>query len=106
VLVEVSHKTSITPPSVTRKRPASGERGVGLSRNLGVRSLIVAGIVAHKCTEIAVRGAATAATRRSSHPSCIIPSAASTQSLLVIRGYCRRTIPELLAAISTLTWLH
>ena len=75
-------------------------------RNLGVRSLIVTGIMTDQCVESAVRDAcdlgylATLVT-----DGCTTASAERhEQSLLGIRGYCRqRTTQELLPEISGLT---
>jgi ureidoacrylate peracid hydrolase len=74
--------------------------------NLGVRSLIISGIMTDQCVESAVRDACdlsylvTLAT-----DACTTDSAARhEQSLLGIRGYCRqRTTAELLAEIAVLT---
>jgi ureidoacrylate peracid hydrolase len=75
-------------------------------RNLGVRSLIVAGMMTDQCVESAVRDACdlgylvTLVT-----DACVTVSAERhEQSLLGIRGYCRqRTTDELLAEIAALT---
>jgi ureidoacrylate peracid hydrolase len=75
-------------------------------RNLGVRSLIVAGLMTDQCVESAVRDACdlgymvTLVT-----DACTTASAARhEQSLLGIRGYCRqRNTDALLAEIAALT---
>jgi ureidoacrylate peracid hydrolase len=75
-------------------------------RNLGVRSLIVAGMMTDQCVESAVRDACdlgylvTVVT-----DACVTDSAERhEQSLIGIRGYCRqRTTEQLLAEIVTLT---
>jgi ureidoacrylate peracid hydrolase len=75
-------------------------------RNLGVRSLIIAGIMTDQCVESAVRDACdlgylvTLAT-----DACTTKSAERhDQSLLGIRGYCRqRRMKELVAEIAALT---
>jgi ureidoacrylate peracid hydrolase len=75
-------------------------------RNLRVRSLIVAGMMTDQCVESAVRDACdlgylmTLVT-----DACITDSAERhEQSLIGIRGYCRRrTTDELLAEIAALT---
>ena len=75
-------------------------------RNLGVRSLIVAGMMTEQCVESAVRDACglgylvTVVT-----DACVTDSAERhEQSLIGIRGYCRqRTTEQLLAEIVTLT---
>jgi ureidoacrylate peracid hydrolase len=75
-------------------------------RNLGVRSLIVTGLVTDQCVESAVRDACdlgylvTLIT-----DACTTGSAERhTQSLIGIRGYCRqRTTDEVLAEIEALT---
>jgi ureidoacrylate peracid hydrolase len=71
-------------------------------RNLGVRSLIVTGIVTDQCVESAARDAcdlgylATLVT-----DGCTTASAERhEQSLLGIRGYCRQTTAELLTEIA------
>jgi ureidoacrylate peracid hydrolase len=74
-------------------------------RNLGVRSLIVAGMMTDQCVESAVRDACdlgylvTLLT-----DACVTDSAERhEQSLIGIRGYCRqRTTKELLAEIAAL----
>jgi ureidoacrylate peracid hydrolase len=75
-------------------------------RNLGVRSLIVAGMMTDQCVESAVRDACdlgylvTVAT-----DACTTDSAERhEQSLVGIRGYCRqRRTDELVAEIAALT---
>jgi ureidoacrylate peracid hydrolase len=75
-------------------------------RNLGVRSLIVAGIMTDQCVESAVRDACDLG-----YLVTLVTDACTTdsaerhhQSLLGIRGYCRqRTTEELVAEIKTLT---
>jgi ureidoacrylate peracid hydrolase len=75
-------------------------------RNLGVRSLIVAGIMTDQCVESAVRDACDVG-----YLVTLITDACTTssderhqQSLLGIRGYCRqRSTDELLAEIAALT---
>jgi ureidoacrylate peracid hydrolase len=75
-------------------------------RNLGVRSLIVAGMMTDQCVESAVRDACdlgylvTLVT-----DACVTDSAERhEQSLIGIRGYCRqRCADELLAEITALT---
>ncbi len=75
-------------------------------RNLGLRSLIIAGMMTDQCVESAVRDACDLGylvTLVSN--ACITESAERhEQSLLGIRGYCRqRTTDLLLAEIGTLT---
>jgi ureidoacrylate peracid hydrolase len=75
-------------------------------RNLGVRSLIVAGMMTDQCVESAVRDACDLG-----YLVTLVTDACTTesaerhdQSLLGIRGYCRqRTTDLLLAEIATLT---
>jgi ureidoacrylate peracid hydrolase len=75
-------------------------------RNLGIRSLIVAGLVTDQCVESAVRDACDLG-----YLVTLVTDACTTgtaerheQSLIGIRGYCRqRTTDELLAEIGTLT---
>jgi ureidoacrylate peracid hydrolase len=75
-------------------------------RNLGVRSLIVAGMMTDQCVESAVRDACDLG-----YLVTLVSDACTTesaerhdQSLLGIRGYCRqRTTDLLLAEIATLT---
>jgi ureidoacrylate peracid hydrolase len=74
--------------------------------NLGLRSLIIAGMMTDQCVESAVRDACDLGylvTLVSN--ACITESAERhEQSLLGIRGYCRqRTTDLLLAEIGTLT---
>ena len=77
-------------------------------RNLGVRSLIVAGMMTDQCVESAVRGACDLG-----YLVTLVSDACTTesaerheQSLLGIRGYCRqRRTEELLAEIAALTGL-
>ena len=72
-------------------------------RNLGVRSLIVAGVMTDQCVESAVRDACDLG-----YLVTLIPDACTTnsaerhqQSLLGIRGYCRqRCTNDLLAEIA------
>ena len=74
-------------------------------RNLGVRSLIVAGVMTDQCVESAVRDACDLG-----YLVTLIPDACTTnsaerhqQSLLGIRGYCRqRCTNDLLAEIAEL----
>ena len=78
-------------------------------RNLGMRSLIMAGMMTDQCVESAVRDACdlgylvTLVT-----DSCATDSAERhEQSLIGIRGYCRqRSTQELLAEIAVLTGPH
>ena len=75
-------------------------------RNLGVRSLIVAGLLTDQCVESAVRDACDLG-----YLVTLVSDACTTasaqrheQSLLGIRGYCRqRTTEELLTEIAGLT---
>jgi ureidoacrylate peracid hydrolase len=75
-------------------------------RNLGVRSLIVAGMMTDQCVESAVRDACDLG-----YLVTLVTDACTTdsakrheQSLIGIRGYCRqRTTDELLAEIASLT---
>ena len=75
-------------------------------RNLGVRSLIVAGMMTDQCVESAVRDACDLG-----YLVTLVTDACATssmerheQSLIAIRGYCRqRTTEQLLAEIVTLT---
>ena len=75
-------------------------------RNLGVRSLIVAGMMTDQCVESAVRDACDLG-----YLVTLVTDACTTdsderhqQSLLGIRGYCRqRSTEELLAEIAALT---
>ena len=75
-------------------------------RNLGVRSLIVAGMMTDQCVESAVRDACDLG-----YLVTLIPDACTTnsaerhqQSLLGIRGYCRQCrTDQLLAEIEALT---
>ena len=75
-------------------------------RNLGVRSLIVAGIMTDQCVESAVRDACDLG-----YLVTLVTDACTTdsaerheQSLIGIRGYCRqRRTEELLAEITALT---
>jgi ureidoacrylate peracid hydrolase len=75
-------------------------------RNLGVRSLIVAGIMTDQCVESAVRDACDLG-----YLVTLVSDACTTysaerhaQSLIGIRGYCRRrTTDELVAEIEALT---
>jgi ureidoacrylate peracid hydrolase len=74
-------------------------------RNLGVRSLIVAGMMTDQCVESAVRDACDLG-----YLVTLVTDACTTdsakrheQSLIGIRGYCRqRTTDELLAEIASL----
>ena len=75
-------------------------------RNLGVRSLIVAGMMTDQCVESAVRDA-----RDFGYLVTLVTDACTTdsaerheQSLIGIRGYCRqRTTAELLTEIAAFT---
>jgi ureidoacrylate peracid hydrolase len=75
-------------------------------RNLGVRSLIVAGMMTDQCVESAVRDACDL-----SYLVTLVTDACATssmerheQSLIAIRGYCRqRQTQELLPEIATVT---
>jgi len=75
-------------------------------RNLGVRSLIVAGMMTDQCVESAVRDACDLG-----YLVTLVSDACTTesaerheQSLLGIRGYCRQSTTDLLLAeIATLT---
>jgi ureidoacrylate peracid hydrolase len=75
-------------------------------RNLGVRSLIVAGVMADQCVESAVRDACDLG-----YLVTLVTDACTTktaerhkQSLIGIRGYCRqRTTEELVSEIEALT---
>ena len=75
-------------------------------RNLGVRSLMVAGVMADQCVESAVRGACDLG-----YLVTLVTDACTTktaerhkQSLIGIRGYCRqRTTEELVSEIEALT---
>jgi ureidoacrylate peracid hydrolase len=75
-------------------------------RNLGVRYLIVAGLVTDQCVESAVRDACDLG-----YLVTLVSDACTTysaerheQSLIGIRGYCRqRTTEEMMAEIATLT---
>ena len=75
-------------------------------RNLGVRSLIMAGMMTDQCVESAVRDACDLG-----YLVTLVTDACTTdsaerhqQSLIGIRGYCRqRTTEELLAEITALT---
>ena len=78
-------------------------------RNLGVRSLIVAGLLTDQCVESAVRDACDLG-----YLVTLVSDACTTasaerheQSLLGIRGYCRqRTTDTLLTEIAGLTQTH
>jgi ureidoacrylate peracid hydrolase len=75
-------------------------------RNLGVRSLIVTGIMTDQCVESAVRDACDLGYLVTlASDACTTDSAERhEQSLLGIRGYCRqRTTDLLLAEIATFT---
>jgi ureidoacrylate peracid hydrolase len=75
-------------------------------RNLGVRSLIIAGMMTDQCVESAVRDACDLG-----YLVTVVTDACTTgsaerheQSLLGIRGYCRqRTTKELLTEIAALS---
>jgi ureidoacrylate peracid hydrolase len=75
-------------------------------RNLGVRSLMVAGVMADQCVESAVRDACDLG-----YLVTLVTDACTTktaerhkQSLIGIRGYCRqRTTEELVSEIEALT---
>ena len=75
-------------------------------RNLGVRSLIMAGMMTDQCVESAVRDA-----RDFGYLVTLVTDACTTdsaerheQSLIGIRGYCRqRTTAELLTEIAAFT---
>ena len=75
-------------------------------RNLGIRSLIVAGIMTDQCVESAVRDACDLG-----YLVTLVTDACTTdsaerheQSLIGIRGYCRqRPTEEMLAEIAALT---
>ena len=77
-----------------------------LLRNLGVRSLIVTGIMTDQCVESAVRDACDLG-----YLVTLVTDACTTdsperhkQSLIGIRGYCRqRTTDDLLTEIAALT---
>jgi ureidoacrylate peracid hydrolase len=72
-------------------------------RNLGIRSLIIAGIMTDQCVESAVRDACDLG-----YPVTLVTDACTTssaerheQSLIGIRGYCRqRTTQELTAEVA------
>jgi ureidoacrylate peracid hydrolase len=78
-------------------------------RNLGVRSLIVAGLLTDQCVESAVRDACDLG-----YLVTLVSDACATasaerheQSLLGIRGYCRqRSTETLLTEIAGLTQTH
>jgi ureidoacrylate peracid hydrolase len=75
-------------------------------RNLGVRSLIIAGIMTDQCVESAVRDACDLGYFVSLVTDACTTNSAERheQSLIGIRGYCRqRTTGELLAEIAALT---
>ncbi|MBO0739601.1 MAG: cysteine hydrolase [Alphaproteobacteria bacterium] len=78
-------------------------------RNLGIRSLMIAGIMTDQCVESAVRDSCDLG-----YLVTLVTDACTTgsaerhrQSLLGIRGYCRqRTTEELLAEIAAVTNAH
>jgi ureidoacrylate peracid hydrolase len=78
-------------------------------RNLGVHSLIIAGVMTDQCVESAVRDACDLG-----YLVTLVTDACTTnsaerheQSLLGIRGYCRqRTTGELLAEIAAFSGSH
>ena len=75
-------------------------------RNLGVRSLIIAGIMTDQCVESAVRDACDLGYLVTVvADACITDSAeCHEQSLIRIRGYCRqRSTDELVAEVAALT---
>jgi ureidoacrylate peracid hydrolase len=75
-------------------------------RNLGVRSLVIAGIMTDQCVESAVRDACDLGYLVTLVTDACTTSSAERheQSLLGIRGYCRqRTTDALLAEIAALT---
>ena len=75
-------------------------------RNLGVRSLIITGLMTDQCVESAVRDACDLGYLVSLVTDACTTSSAErhNQSLLGIRGYCRqRTTDEVLAEIEVLT---
>jgi ureidoacrylate peracid hydrolase len=75
-------------------------------RNLGIRSLIVAGIMTDQCVESAVRDACDLGYLVTLVIDACTTSTAERheQSLIGIRGYCRqRTTDELLVELAALT---
>jgi ureidoacrylate peracid hydrolase len=78
-------------------------------RNLGVRSLIVAGLMTDQCVESAVRDACDLGYLVTLVTDACTTSSAERheQSLIGIRGYCRqRTTDALVAEIAGLTQSH
>ena len=75
-------------------------------RNLGIRSLVVAGMMTDQCVESAVRDACDLGYLVTLVTDACTTSSAERheQSLIGIRGYCRqRSTDELIAEIATLT---
>jgi ureidoacrylate peracid hydrolase len=75
-------------------------------RNLGVRSLIIAGIMTDQCVESAVRDACDLGylVTLATDACTTITAERHEQSLTGIRGYCRQRLTDaLLAEIAALT---